>query len=253
MPFAIDIANLKEGLHHSGCPVCRLGYQAAASSIDSFLWENVNEPDVRQPIIDAYGFCAQHTRMLVATEMRNTGPVLGVNIIYEHLGRLVSRELNDLSLPGQPSNGVEAFLKRLGGSDSQRTAQLLQPKGDCPVCAQVTRSDLTTLETLLEMLARPDMDMSALYMDSDGLCLKHLRLGLEQFAARYPQPARWLCDETAARLERLSAEMREFIRKNNWEYREEKLSEAESLAWRRMLTFFTGQPGENFNFNLDTF
>lgn len=252
MPFAIDVANLKEALRRSGCPICRLGHQVAANSIESFLWENVNEPDVRQPIIDAYGFCPQHTRLLVAAEMRNTGPVLGVNIIYEHLGRLVSRELKELPLPRQPSNGIEALLKRLSGSETPSTA-LLQPKSDCPVCALVARSDLTLLETLLEMLARPDSGMADAYAASDGLCLKHLRLALEQLAARYPQPARWLSDESAARLERLSADMREFIRKNNWEYRDEKLTEAESLAWRRMLTFFTGLPGENFTFKIDEF
>lgn len=253
MPFAISVANLKEALHRSGCPVCRLGHQAAAGSVDAFLWENVNEPDVRQPIIDAYGFCPRHTRLLVAAEMRNTGPVLGVNIIYEHLGRLASRELSQLDLPDRNPNALTAMLKRLSANDNSSAASVLPPKGDCPVCAVVRGNGLTMLETLFELLARPDAALAEAYTASDGLCLDHLRQGLEQFAGRYPQSARWLSDEAAARLERLSAEMCEFIRKNNWEYREEKLTESESLAWRRMLTFFTGLPGEDFNFMLDEF
>lgn len=249
MPFAIWIANLKEAMRRSGCPVCRMGHQAAASGIESFLWENVNEQDVRQPIIDALGFCPRHTRLLVAAEMRNTGPVLGVNIIYEHLGRLVSNDLRRLALPEQPAGGIEGLLKRL----AQSPAQVLPPRGSCPACALVAQSDLAALETLFELLSESDPDLSAAYAASDGLCLNHLRAGLEQYAARYPRAARYITEESSARLERLSAEMREFIRKNNWEYREEKLTESESLAWRRMLTFFTGLPGEDFNFMIDEF
>jgi len=253
MPFAISVANLKEALRRSGCPVCRLGHQAAAASVESFLWENVNEPDVRQPIIDAYGFCPRHTRLLVAAEMRNTGPVLGVNIIYEQLGRLASRELSQLELPDRGPNALAAVLKRLGVNESSSSASVLPSKGDCPVCAVVQANDRGMLETLFELLARQEEGFAAAYTASDGLCLNHLRRGLEQFAAPHPEAARWLSDETAARLERLSARMREYIRKNNWEYRDEKLTEAESLAWRHMLTFFTGLPGEDFNFMVDEF
>lgn len=251
MPFAISVANLKDALRRDGCPVCRLGRQAAAGSVDAFLWENVNEPDVRQPIIAAYGFCPRHTRLLVAAEMRNTGPVLGVNIIYEHLGRLVSRELSRLDLPERGPGGLSALLRRLGGSGGTAARPVLPPKGNCPVCAVVQESDLSMLETLFELLARQEEGFAEAYAASDGLCLNHLRVGLEQFAADHPGPARWLSDETAARLERLSAEMREFVRKNNWEYRDEKLTPAESQAWRRMLTFFTGLPGDEFNHMAD--
>jgi hypothetical protein len=47
--------------------------------------------------------------------------------------------------------------------------------------------------------------------------------------------------------------MKEFIRKNNWAYRDEALSEAEDTAWRKTLGFITGLPGTVFTHKTDDF
>lgn len=109
MPFALTVSRLIEVLRDEGCPICRLERRVAAQSIDSFLWEKVNDPGTRKPIIDAYGFCPDHTRLLVAMELSNSGALIGVNLIYEHLGRLTAKEL--FALAGKighssPSRGL---------------------------------------------------------------------------------------------------------------------------------------------------
>ena len=58
-------------------------------------------------------------------------------------------------------------------------------------------------------------------------------------------------DETVQRLESQSKDMKEYIRKNNWTYRDEKLTEEEDTAWRKTLGFFTGYPGESFTYKVD--
>lgn len=45
--------------------------------------------------------------------------------------------------------------------------------------------------------------------------------------------------------------MKEYIRKANWVYQDEKLTEAENIAWRKTLTFFTGLGGEKFIYKVD--
>lgn len=44
MAFALTAVRIEEAMKQKGCPVCRLGIEAAVHSVDSFLWENVNDP-----------------------------------------------------------------------------------------------------------------------------------------------------------------------------------------------------------------
>ncbi len=106
MAFALTIVKLEDVLKKTGCPVCRVEHEAAAHSIDAFLWENANDPVVRRPINDAYGFCPEHTLVLVATELSNSGPVLGVNLIYEVLAKNVGQDLKRIPGKARPTKEV---------------------------------------------------------------------------------------------------------------------------------------------------
>jgi hypothetical protein len=48
-------------------------------------------------------------------------------------------------------------------------------------------------------------------------------------------------------------EMLEYIRKQNWAYKEEELTQGERTAWLRTLGFFTGLPPEKFTHIIDKF
>jgi len=256
MAFAMAINNLIEAMKKPGCPACRIFRQASERALESFLWENVNEPDVRQGILDSYGFCAVHTRVMVAREVLTSSTPLGTNIIYEHLGRVVARELEGRKpgLLGAASNlsaGVHQLLRRLGfrklpGSGS------LQPRGICPACQVGENAAQNSLHVLCEE-AQKDGDVREIYLKSDGLCFNHLRLAIENHSERFPQAVSLLIDDATNRLERQSKDMKEFIRKNNWAYRDEKLTEEEDTAWRKTLTFFTGYPGSAFTHKTDDF
>jgi hypothetical protein len=252
MAFAMAVNNLIEALKKPGCPACRIFRQSSERALESFLWENVNEPDVRQGILDAYGFCAAHTRVMVAREVLTSSLPLGTNIIYEHLGRVVARELKGLRPGGVklPANPFRAILRRLGVKTAAGGA--LHPRGACPACAVGENAARNSLHVLCEE-AQKDGDVRAAYLESDGLCLAHLRTAAEELSARFPAALTLLIDDMVRRLEDQSRDMKEFIRKNNWAYREEKLSEAEDTAWRKTLGFFTGYPGSAFTHKTDDF
>ena len=93
--------------------------------------------------------------------------------------------------------------------------------------------------------------MRAAYLDSAGLCLAHLRTGIELHSAGFPRAVRFLIDDTVNRLENQSRHMKEYIRKTNWSYQDEKVTEAEDMAWRKTLAFFTGLPGESFTYKVE--
>src|SRR5512141_3235778 len=100
MAFALSVNHLLEAMKKPGCPACRTSRQASERALVSFLWENVNEPDVRQGILDSYGFCPTHTRVMVSREVLSSSVPLGTNIIYEHLGRVIANELKGLRPTG---------------------------------------------------------------------------------------------------------------------------------------------------------
>ncbi len=247
MAFALTIGKLEDVLEKTGCPVCRVEHDAAARSIDAFLWENANDPVVRRPINDAYGFCPEHTLMLVATEMSNSGPVLGVNLIYEVLAKNTGQDLKALSRKSKANRRGQSFLNKFGlGRQHNWNQPVLKPKGRCPVCELVEESAKNTLSTLFEELTKQQAKIMESDQHSHGLCLKHLKIGLECFEGKYPQASNFLIQDAIRRLETQQAQMLEYIRKHNWAYRDEQLSPEERSAWLRTLVFFTGYPPERF-------
>jgi hypothetical protein len=247
MAFALSIVKLEAALKKPGCPVCRMAHEAAEQSIDSFLWENTNDPRTRQPINDAYGFCPEHTRLLVAKERMTSGPVLGVNIIYGLLAKNVARELQALE---RAVGDAPALAARL---PLRKRKPVLEPKGRCPVCSLQEESAANVLGTLFELFDGAEGEFQATYREADGLCLAHLRQGLELYRGEHPRAAKTLIAETVARLQRQQTEMAEYVRKHNWEYRDEKMTPAEQTAWLHTLTFFTGLPESKFDHKVDEF
>jgi hypothetical protein len=257
MAFAMAINNLVDAMKKPGCPACRIFRQASERALESFLWENVNEPDVREGILDSYGFCPTHTRVMVAREVMTSSVPLGTNIIYEHLGRVVANELKTLK-PGNPlgavsnlSGGGRRLLQRVGLARGGSTGPL-HPRGLCPACQAGDNAALNSLHTLCEELPR-QTDVKTVYLESDGLCLPHLRTTIKTHSGRFPVAVTLLIDEAVRKLEDQSKGMKEYIRKNNWAYRDEKLTEEEDTAWRKTLTFFTGFPGSAFTHKTDDY
>lgn len=241
MPFALTSIQLETALKLPGCPVCRLSQEAVQKSADGFLYENTMNPDWRKPIMAAHGFCPTHTKLLVAVEMSSSGPVLGINYIYEQLARQVADELET------QNSGPQSWLRKL----SQVWHPGKEPAPSCPLCVFQAQTEANLLDGLFEELAGGDLQFRNSYTHSNGLCYAHLIRGLRQYAKSYPSACRFLIGLTQTRLRGQSAEMREYIRKHDWHYRNESISNDELSAWKRTLTFFTGLPEEQFNHKVE--
>lgn len=252
MAFALTVTKLIEAMQQPGCPVCRRTRLSASQAVGSFLWENVTDITTRKRIIASYGFCPLHTRLMVSTELSTSGPPVGVNMVYEQLGRIASQELKSWQ-QDRRGGGWRGVLKRLGLNLPSTRERVLAPKAICPMCEVSDVSAANTISAFLQELDHGTEDVSTAYAASDGLCMAHLRMALEQFSQEHPRATGWLAEDTANRLERLSAAMQEYLRKNNWEYRDEKVTPEENQAWLKMLTFFTGYPAEKFGLRVEEF
>jgi len=254
MAFALSIVHMEEAMEKRGCPVCRLEYESAVQSIDSFLWENVNDPEVRKEINNAYGFCSYHTRMIVATELSQSGHVLGVNKIYETLSKNAAGEIKALRPKRIGRTSIQMMLDRIGfhkGEACERTT--LAPEGRCPICVLSEGSGDNALGTLMEELNKEDEKFRQTYQRSYGICMQHLRKGLCKYAKRYPTAADFLIHDANQRLENEHELLLQYIQKQNWANKEEVLTDEERTAWLRVLAFFTGLSPDRFTHKIEEF
>lgn len=246
--FSLISADLKRALRLHGCPVCRLKEETVHRYVRFLLAENVNDGDSRAHIVRGLGFCPEHTWLLYHTEVSRFGDALGNSILYEHLAEEVRKNLaafrRDLPDPALHRRGwwqrawarlrfaVDALFKSSANLDS------LRPTGGCRMCAHAAHEEETVIHALVNLCAMPDF--RAVYAASDGLCLAHLRQALRVAVTGDPGAARFLAEDASQRLEVLAADLREYIRKQAWQYRDEPLTRGEEAAPRSVVQFFGG-------------
>ncbi|MGC9520557.1 MAG: DUF6062 family protein [Anaerolineae bacterium] len=215
---------LRDAMGPWGCSLCRLALKAEHACIDSLSYERVLDLKTRSALKASRGLCAHHTRIW----QRLQGSALGVAIVY----RIA---LLDLLRDTDPEtyDGRTPFWRR---GPAQETAERLASDGPCPAC-EIGKGTVQRFgEVLLADLVNPESQ--TLLRASGGLCLPHLRtvLGLRGADEVF---------ETLLRVQReawqgLMAELEEFIRKNDYRFTDEKMTEAEATAWTRVLDVIVG-------------
>lgn len=240
------LANLKHAMREPGCPLCRLQREAEKRYLDNLLWENVNDPATREQWAAGLGFCPRHAWQLQRLEARRYGDGLGNAILYEDLLQRVISALE--ALAREAAGSPPPFYRRLArsfrpgsSSDTEDPDRLpgLQGRQRCRVCRLGQETAQAYAEWLIEGLE--ETDVRARYETSDGLCLPHLRMALVRAQDRAPGVFVWLATDANRRLQRLLGNLREYIRKHDWNYRDETMSPEERRAWIRAVAFFAGE------------
>ncbi|MCS7350902.1 DUF6062 family protein [Thermoflexus sp.] len=240
------LANLQHAMREPGCPICRLQREAEKRYLDNLLWENVNDPATREQWAAGLGFCARHAWQLQRLEAQRYGDGLGNALLYEDLLQRVILALEALAQEavGDPPllhqrlarSFKRSFLPHANASDPLPG---LQGRQRCRVCRLGEDTAQAYGEWLIEGLG--EADVRASYEASDGLCLPHLRMALGRARVRAPEVFGWLAGDAARRLQRLLGDLREYIRKHDWNYRDETMRPEERQAWIRAVAFFTGE------------
>jgi len=239
----LTLAYLETALPQPGCPVCRLARVAETRYLKQLLWENVNDLGTRIRLSESLGFCQRHAWQLVYMESDLWGAPLDNSIIYEDLVGQIQRGL--VSVPALPVENAESgwwqqvlasLRRRLKGTSHRWAGHVLSPHRGCPACESGQLMSEGYAVNLARMLAHAErLD---LYATSDGLCLPHLRLAL-QLADSVADRAR-LIQVTQARLTDLRENLREFGRKQAWQYRFEIVTGNERTSAERAVAFFVG-------------
>jgi hypothetical protein len=227
-----------------GCPVCTLTLAAVTSYLQAITYEHVNDPEFRDAIVAARGYCNTHSWRL-----RELRVALGTALMYRDVIRDAAAELARPPAGGRPDlfgagqgqghGGVRGRLSALTGRGAPDSGgRIVDPHRACPACQERDRYELLYLEALLGHIR--DERMAQAFADAGGLCMVHL----DRLSATTRQSAaleRLLAVQRECLL-RLHDELTEFVRKNDYRFSGEGMG-PERDSWVRAVEIVAGKPG----------
>ena len=226
---------LLEACREQGCPVCRLEQRDVERYLDRQFYENVNSPAWRDSLRASLGFCHEHAWLAVDQRL---GDALGFSIIYRDIVNAILKQMDDSSVPARSSRRGASLLKQApeqARNMIERMLYALRPRKRCPVCEHRDEMTRNTLSVLVKELPGPEM--ADALQASEGLCLSHFRLTLEQ--VKDAAAIEKLLAIHREKLESLKDELAEFIRKNDYQAVTEGFG-SEGDAWLRAIRMIVG-------------
>ncbi len=220
---------IRAALREAGCPICRLAERSVQRYLSALANEGVTDRLLRDQIRAAYGFCAAHGRML-----RSGRDALGSAIIHRDLVNNLSKAL----LVEPPlSTTTRARLRRAIRPAEPVVARPIPAQRGCTACEQLRQSELHYCAAFVASMADPEAH--ALFQDSSGVCVPHLRLALRTAPDSESYERLRTIQHTI--WQRLLDELDEFIRKQDHRFTREP-SGPESDSWRRAIDLVSGKP-----------
>ena len=220
---------LSKAFAHGGCAICNAVLAAERKSIHSFLHEGMMFPSVRQKFLAGGGFCLRHFWMAKEIEDKawQTGG-FGLAILCEDLARSANSGLaaaKAAALTSRPS-----LFRR---SDPQGFV----PGQNCIFC-QENREKAQFLGEVLEELS--EEEEFRVPLEANGLCIPHGQLALQIW--KNPAKRDRLFRQLETRIAELGADLREFIRKHDYQYRDEPQGREQDSVLRSMRLFVGPDP-----------
>lgn len=181
-----------------GCPVCYLVDTYIDRYIDNLLYENVNDSNLRERLIKSRGFCKEHSEKILKYGYK--GYSLGIAIICKDL--------------------IEDHLRNLD------KIELLNSSRRCLICEVSDDIESRLLNEIINGIK--DCDFYEAYRSSDGLCLSHLSKILHLTKDKETRDI--LLEIELLKLKILSESLSEFIRKQDYRFRDRPIGE-EADSW----------------------
>jgi len=203
--------SLADSLRIGECLICSNLVHVERRSIHSFLWEGMMSPHVRGKFLEGRGFCARHFWIAkrIEEECWPAGGI-GVAILCENLVAKAVSELpaeTDLNRSEPPS----PFRRK-------KDVHLPAPGSGCMFCLDWGEREESLIATLEYLKNKPVWSEK---LEQSPLCVHHSLLALHRWNGS--ENKQHVLSALAARLRDLQADLNEFIRKHDWNYRHEPL------------------------------
>jgi Family of unknown function (DUF6062) len=221
--------DLLRDLPQPGCAVCRGASRSAWRYLDGLLWEGVTDPGIRTQTRASHGFCREHATMAISVASQQSGQ-LGMAILFEDLLGHLEEEVS------QPRERTRGLRSRRNTQPSDPLA----PHAECHACLSGRATERNYLCVLARASATSEVAAAAA-AQAPCLCHRHLRQGLTLDELGDDDRMRLVGIYTKGS-ERLRAELAEFIRKRDYRFASEPVSESEATAWFRAVQAIVGMP-----------
>jgi len=208
--------NLFDAFKEPGCPICFLLKKNIHKLMDDFLYESVNDPVLRKEIRSSQGFCNRH-----AWQLQKFGDGFSQAIIYSDLMDITLKKIGNVV-------SAKKLLKEINlGTNSKQL---------CMFCGQEKDTEERYISVLWESFDDPEFHGG--YKDSFGLCLPHIVFALKR--CKDKKSGKELIEIEAAKLSNLAGELKEFMRKHDYRFSQQKIG-AEGNSWIRAIEKFIGK------------
>ena len=225
-------SSLKESLLPGECLVCSNLYSSERHSIHSFLWEGMMSPQARSLFLAGRGFCARHFWIAKRTE-DECWPAGGIGMA------ILCENLVEQSMENLPGEGDLSCPNAHG--PFRRKARVFRPGADCIFCRERSEREQSLLNALQYLKHRPAWAQN---LERSPLCIDHSVLAFRIW--KDATDRRQLRGALVEHLRELQKDLKEFMRKHDWNYRDEPLGrEKDSVL--RAIQILTG-PQRQFLF-----
>ncbi|MGQ4807967.1 hypothetical protein NKDENANG_01333 [Candidatus Entotheonellaceae bacterium PAL068K] len=219
-------------LQRPGCALCRLAQQKNPRYVETWLDNAVIDVEQRDTWRHAKGFCSWHAWM--ATHLPQSSSSLA--ILYDDV---LGHEIQYLAALTAASLALRQRQWPPGRRLAKRVRHWLRTWHQvCPVCRLWQQQEQLCMTVLLTDWHEPTLTTA--FAQSSGLCLPHIARLMAHGANHVHLPAFLAVQQE--RLQALQAELREFIRKQDYRFAHEPFG-SEADAWQRVVALFVGTYG----------
>lgn len=222
-------STLSKAFALGGCALCAVVHASERKGIHSFLYESMMSPSVRQKFLDSGGFCLRHFWMAKEIEEETwlRGSV-AVAILCEDLTRQANAGLANVAA-AEPNSGT--VLRR------HREVKPFAPGHSCTFCQDNADKETFLAEVLEELVGEQEF---AKPLARNGLCIRHGQLCLQLWEDQAKREV--LFAQLSAQVAELSTDLREFIRKYDYQYRDEPRGREQDSVPRAIRLFVGPDP-----------
>jgi hypothetical protein len=236
MSHSLFTIAFKQACGSKGCPFCTMALHNTRRYLGTLLHEYTLAPDVHLHLAQARGFCNAHAWLFQYIAHAEQRDGMGVGILY---ASVIKRLLDDL----REGHAGKAHRPARGHAASPLAAaalELLRPERVCPACSHQTDSEQFSLREFLDHLEETQCqgDLAALYRESAGACLIHLRELLRETVS--DTTAGWLLDVAAEKFTQLFGDLEQYVRKHDVQFQHEPMG-PERDSWVRVIEQTVGK------------
>lgn len=199
---------LEQALAAGPCAICVAVHASERKSIHAFLYEGMMSPEVRQNFLGKGGFCRRHFWMAEQIEEDSwQAGGIGLAILCEDLLRLADKIIEHTTAASRKNQRL------IGRRVVPASITLGAP---CIFCEENATREAYLIEVLEELIGEPQFQ--CIFTDRP-LCLTHSQTALAKWKSTDNRSS--LSNALRSRLQRLTAEMRQFIDKHDHQHRNE--------------------------------